>query len=483
MQKNTQHILLVDDDAGHRGMLKMMLGSWGYKVTEAENGQKALDFISASTNSTTNAMPNIVLMDIRMAQMDGITALKHIKNSLPELPVIMMTAYSSLSTAVEALRLGAYDYLNKPLNFDELKLSLERASEHTLLKKENKKLKESLQILDDEEDLLFPELIGNSKVMRTLKQFILTVAPTEATILIEGESGTGKELVAKAIHSAGLRSKKELILLNCAALSENLLESELFGHEKGAFTGADKKREGRFIQANESTIFLDEIGEMPLSLQPKLLRVLQQGEIQRVGSDQLLKVDARIIAATNRNLLNEVKEGKFREDLYFRLNVINLKVPALRERKEDIPLLASYFLKKFSEKNNKNVTTINPKALELLSSYHWAGNVRELQNIIERAVILTPPNSNELDIKVLPPQFYNENKETNTLKISETLSNFNSETQGSLTDLSLATIEKQAIRENLKKYDGNRSEVARILGITRSTLLKKIKDYNLTENE
>ncbi len=449
-------ILVVDDDEAHRNMLRMMLTSWGYEVQEADDGDIA---VTAVQNEAFDA----VLTDVRMARMDGINALRSILEYNPALPVILMTAFSSVETAVEALRIGAYDYLIKPLDFDVLKHSLARALEHCRLTVENRELRRQLSDVST-----VPGILGRSKIMEDMQQMILTVAPAEATVLITGESGTGKELVARAIHNGSLRANKPMITVNCAALAENLLESELFGHERGAFTGADKKREGRFMQAHGGTLFLDEIGEMPLVLQAKLLRALQEGEVQRVGSDTPINVDVRIIAATNRNLQNEVKEKNFREDLYFRLNVISIDVPHLRNRKEDIPLLAAYFVEKFSSRNRKNIKAFSPLALDIMLRYSWPGNVRELENVVERAVILC--NGEVIGEKELPPNLTAVSA-TNTAKYNTNISN--------LSGLSLDEVECLAITETLKEVEDNKSEAARRLGITRATLHNKLKKYGI----
>ena len=311
-------ILVVDDDDAHRGMLKTMLGSWGYTVDEATDGDEAVDRVREKAFDA-------VLTDVRMARMDGIHALKGILEYNPALPVVLMTAYSSVETAVEALRLGAYDYLVKPLDFEALKHTLEKAIEHSRLSVENRELRRQLT-----DAATRPGILGRSQAVKDMLHIISTVAPTEATVLITGESGTGKELVARALHEGSARADKPLVTVNCAALAENLLESELFGHEKGSFTGAQRRREGRFVQANGGTLFLDEIGEMPMQLQAKLLRALQQGEVQRVGSDSPITVNVRVLAATNRDLRLEAAQKRFREDLYFRLNVISIDVPPLR---------------------------------------------------------------------------------------------------------------------------------------------------------
>ncbi len=456
-----QLILVVDDDEAHRNMLRMMLGSWGYTVHEADDGDAAIAAVQSQSYDA-------VLTDVRMARVDGIGALRGILEYNPALPVILMTAYSSVETAVEALRIGAYDYLIKPLDFDVLKHCLKRALEHGRLCVENRELRRQLS-----ESCIVPGILGRSKVMGDMQQMIVTVAPAEATVLVTGESGTGKELVARALHNGSTRADKPLIVVNCAALAENLLESELFGHERGAFTGADKKREGRFVQADGGTLFLDEIGEMPLVLQAKLLRALQQGEVQRVGSDAVMNVDVRIIAATNRNLQQEVKDKNFREDLYFRLNVISIDVPSLRQRKEDIPLLAANFVEKFSERNKKNIKGFLPQALDIMLRYAWPGNVRELENIVERAVILC--QGTMISEGELPTQLSNVSMVNNT---NHNLSSVGTNFVG----LSLDEVECRVIIDTLKEVDDNKSEAARRLGITRATLHNKLKKYGLDNN-
>lgn len=354
-------ILVVDDDQAHRGMLRTMLRSWGYAVSEAADGDEALNLVRERAFDA-------VLTDVRMARMDGIHTLKSVLEYNPALPVVLMTAYSSVETAVEALRLGAYDYLVKPLDFEILRHTLRQAIEHSRLSVENRELRRQLS-----EAAARPGILGRSPAMLAMQETIATVAPTEATVLITGESGTGKELVARALHSGSARADKPMVTVNCAALAENLLESELFGHEKGSFTGADRRREGRFVQANGGTLFLDEIGEMPLPLQAKLLRALQEGEVQRVGSDAPLTVDVRVLAATNRDLREEVARRRFREDLYFRLNVISLEVPPLRDRGEDIPVLAAHFLERFAGRNRKSIRGFSPQAVDSLLRYAWPG--------------------------------------------------------------------------------------------------------------
>mgnify|MGYP000731850302 CR=1 FL=1 len=365
-------VLVVDDDNGHRLMLEALLGKWGYRVQSAANGVQAVEKVREGPFDA-------VLMDIRMPDMDGITALKGIKSYNPAVPVVLMTAYSAVESAVEALKSGAYDYLIKPLDFDVLKLTLSRTLEHSRLKAENSQLRAESRSR---------AIVGNSPSIRRMQEMIETVAPSDATVLIIGKSGTGKELVARSIHQLSSRADGPWVAVNCAALSENLLESELFGHEKGAFTGADKRREGRFLQASGGTLFLDEIGEIPLQMQVKLLRALQQREIQRVGSDETISVDVRIVAATNRDLAEEIRAGRFREDLYYRLNVVPIEIPPLRERKRDIRPLVESFLKDMNKKYRYQKRFAGA-AMEILYSYVWPGNVRELKNVVEQAVILS----------------------------------------------------------------------------------------------
>ncbi|MBL0712440.1 MAG: sigma-54-dependent Fis family transcriptional regulator [Desulfosarcina sp.] len=449
-------ILVVDDDRSHLKTLKTIISSWGYRVTEADDGTQAVARVKERPY-------DLILMDVRMAAMSGIEALKQIKDYNPAIPILIMTAYSSVDSAVEALKAGAYDYLTKPLDFDVLKLTLERALEHTGLKAENKNLKDKLSAGYE-----LKNIVGKSRAMKALIDMLAMIAPSEATVLITGESGTGKELIAKSIHHNSRRKNRPLVVVNCAALTETLLESELFGHEKGAFTGADKRREGRFMQADRGSIFLDEIGETSSRMQAKLLRVIQEREIQRVGGDETLKVDVRIVAATNRNLEDDVKNGLFREDLYYRLNVVTLNVPALRGRQDDIPLLAQHFVEKFAERNRKTVRGFSPLAMDMLIKYDWPGNVRELENAAERAVILL--SGDYLTEKELPAN------------ITEPYSDENEGGENPkpvASNRPLEDIEKEAILATHEATGGNKSETARRLKINRKTLHKKLKDYGI----
>jgi two-component system response regulator HydG len=455
-EKNT--ILVVDDDHAHRTMLNTLINGWGYAVAEADDGFTAIEKVKESSF-------DLVLMDVRMVRVSGLEALEAIKGYNPAIPVIIMTAYSSVETAVKALKQGAHDYLTKPLDFDKLRLTIDRAMEHTRLKEENRLLRETLGQQFDSQNI-----IGKSPAMLKLLETVSQVAPSEATVLISGASGTGKELIAGAIHFNSLRKNGPFVKINCAAITETLLESELFGHEKGAFTGADRRKEGRFSQAHGGTLLLDEVSEMSLMMQVKLLRALQEREFNRVGGETSIQVDVRVIAATNRNLLDRINEGAFREDLYYRLNVVELEVPPLSERKEDIPLLTRHFLEMFAAKNRKEIKGFTPKAMDNLIHYDWPGNVRELMNAVERAVVLARSNYlDETDFPFMKDMAVEENQSDPAGPDALIL-------QG---ETPLEEIEKTAILTTLEAAGGNKSEAARRLGITRKTLHKKLKAYGV----
>ena len=451
--KNT--VLVVDDDQAHRTMLQTLLTGWGYEISEADDGKTAIEMAHEHPF-------DLILMDIRMLTVSGLEALSEIKAYNPAIPVIIMTAYSSVETAVEALKKGAYDYLTKPLDFDELRLTMERAMDHSHLKEENRLLRETLGIRFDRLNI-----IGRSQSMVRLLETVGQVAPSEATVLITGESGTGKDLIAGAVHFNSPRKERPFVKMNCAAVTETLLESELFGHEKGAFTGAHRQKEGRFLQADKGSLFLDEVSEMSLSMQVKLLRVLQDKEITRVGGEEVIKVDVRLIAATNKDLIRAIEAEEFREDLYYRLNVVTIHVPPLRERQEDIPLLAQHFLNQFAQTNKKSIKGITPQAMDRLLKYDWPGNVRELMNAIERAVVLS--RSAYLDEQELPPGVATEALEEQVDRSTKAIP----------ADVPLDEVEKDTILKTLKSARGNKSETARRLGITRRTLHKKLKKYGV----
>jgi len=446
-------ILVVDDDTAHRTMLRTLVGGWGYGIAEADDGAGAIRMVEQGAY-------DLVLMDVRMLRMSGLEALAAIKAINPAIPVVIMTAFSSVETAVAALKQGAHDYLTKPLDFDKLRVTIERAMEHTRLREENRRLRETLGLQFDRS-----RIIGRSPRMVAVLDTVAQVAPSEATVLISGESGTGKELVAGAIHFNSPRRDGPFVRLNCAAVTETLLESELFGHEKGAFTGADRRRNGRFQQADGGTLFLDEVSEMPLSMQVKLLRVLQEREITRVGGDEVIRIDVRVVAATNKHLPDLIAAAKFREDLYYRLNVVDLEMPPLRERREDIPLLAQHFLESFAQRNRKTIKGFSPQAMDRIVRHDWPGNVRELMNAVERAVVLA--RSDYLAEEDFPGASAEESP----------VSEWRPTPAGIPESMPLEEIEKATILRTLEAAGGNKSETARRLGITRRTLHKKLKAY------
>jgi len=451
-QKKT--VLVVDDDDTHRTMLKTLVGGWGYDIVEADDGSTAIEMVQERPF-------DLVLMDVRMLKVSGLEALERIKAFNPAIPVTIMTAYSSVETAIEALKKGAYDYLTKPLDFDKLHLTIERAMEHVRLKEENRILKENLGKHFDMQNI-----IGRSPAMKSLLETVAHVAPSEATVMITGESGTGKELIAGVIHYNSPRKDGPFVKINCAAITETLLESELFGHEKGAFTGAERRKEGRFYQAHKGSLFLDEVSEMPLAMQVKLLRVLQERELTRVGGEKVVPVDVRVIAATNKDLVDLRNKGLFREDLFYRLNVVSLEILPLKERRDDIPLLAQHFLKMFSDKNNKEIKGFTPRAMDLLIRYGWPGNVRELMNAVERGVVLARTEYlDDQDFAIIQPTLQ---------QPVETLSYVDH-------TMPLEVMEKAVILQMLEFVDGNKSEAARRLGITRKTLHKKLKKYGVMD--
>jgi two-component system response regulator HydG len=447
-------LLVVDDDQAHRIMLRTLLSNWGYDLMEADDGETAVAAVQSGP-------VDLILMDIRMVRLSGIAALERIKTVNPAIPIVLMTAYASVEMAVEALKKGAYDYLTKPLDFDKLRLTLKRALEHIRLQTENRRLKQQV-----DQDRRAPRIIGSSPVMVQLLETAIQVAASEATVMVTGESGTGKELVAAAIHFHSPRRSGPFVKVNCAAISDTLLESELFGHEKGAYTGADRRREGRFVQADGGSLFLDEVGEMSTTMQVKLLRVLQERELVRVGGDKVVRVDVRLIVATNRDLAQMVHEGTFREDLYYRLNVIELKTPPLSARREDIPLLAAHFLAHFARKNRNAVNRFSPRAMDRLIRHPWPGNVRQLMNAIERAVVLAASDClHATDFAALPA----DSPEADNVNVGSP-----SAVPG---DVPLERIEQEAIANTLASAGGNKSEAARRLGISRKTLREKLRKY------
>ena len=447
-------ILIVDDEPAHRQMIRAVLDAEGYAIDEAADGKEAV-------NCVRKRFYDLILMDIRMSKMSGTEALKEIKLINPGIAVIIMTAYASVSTAVEALKSGAYDYLTKPLDIDELKILVAKALHHQKLEEENINLK---QILSS--SFNFSSIIGRSSAMVKLLETVALVSPSEATVLITGESGTGKELIANAVHQNSPRKDQPFIKVNCAALPETLLESELFGHEKGAFTGALNRRQGRFQLAHRSSIFLDEISEMSQATQAKILRVLQEREFEPVGGTQTIRVDVRIIAATNKNLEEEIRSGRFREDLYYRLKVVTVESPPLRARREDIPLLAEFFLKRYADKNRRLIKGFSPRAMDILIRHDWPGNVRELENLIERGVILV--RGEIITPKELPEDFIPKDLMAST------------SSSDVIPGRTLREVEKEMILRTLDDAGWNRTHAAEILGISRRTLQLKLKEYGIT---
>ena len=444
-------LLIVDDEKSQRDLLKGYLVKNGFNVTTAANGEEALDIYH-------KVFSPVALIDMKMPGMNGLQLIERLRGINPFIQVIVLTAFGTIETAVSAMKAGAFDYQSKPVeDLDELLLKLHKAATQNRLIVDNKIMQERL-------DEVFPttEIIGESDSIKNVKKMISLVASKDATVLITGPSGTGKELVVRAIHSISNRSEKRLVAINCAAFPESLLESELFGHEKGAFTGAEKAKQGRFELAEGGTLFLDEIGEMPLTMQVKLLRVLEEKKIERLGSIKDIPLDIRIIAATNRNLVKMVAEGTFREDLYYRLNVVSIEVPPLAERQGDVMLLAERFIKKFSQKSGKKVKGISADAAEVLINYSWPGNVRELENMIERAVILC--QSDSLTKDDLTGISNNIEKADTTRKIAP-----------------LAQIEKDHIKFCLDRLNWNMGECSEKLGIHRNTLRAKIKEYSLKQ--
>lgn len=442
-------ILICDDEAEILRYLKKILEGEGYHVETFSSG---IDLIARLEGS---GIADLLLQDIRLPDMDGLTIFNQAKRIRPDLPVVMMTAFGSIDTAVDAIKLGAYDYITKPFPKEKLLGILANIFERQQLKEENRKLKEDLQVKA-------PQLVFRSRQFREIYDFTLQVAASDSNILILGESGTGKELIASTVHNASQRRGKAFYSINCAALTETLLESQLFGHVRGAFTGAFSAQKGILAEADGCTLFLDEVGDMSLAVQAKLLRVIQEGEFIPVGSTKPQSVDIRFVAATNRDLEQEMRSGRFREDFYYRLNVITINLPPLRERPDDIEPMALHFLERFSKRMKKQVTTISTAALEMLTGYQWPGNARELENVMERAVILA--RTNEITVDTLPIW----------KKDGSQLAN------ASGGSISLETLEKEHIRAVYEANSRNKSKTAELLGISRKTLDRKIIEYGLT---
>ncbi len=459
--KTHNRVLVVDDEENMRHMLSALLTREGYKVDTAGNGEEALK-ISAETRY------DFILCDIKMPRMDGITFLEQAAAKISDTTIIMMSAYGSIDSAVEAMKQGAYDYISKPFKPDEVILTLKKAHERERLKKENIRLKKELA--DIRESYSYGNMIAKSSAMQSVVDMISKVAAYDTTVLITGESGTGKELVARSLHFNSSRSENEFVAINCGGIPENLLESELFGHVKGAFTGADKNKIGICEQAEDGTLFLDEIGELPLSLQVKLLRLLQDNEIRPVGASETRTINIRVVAATSKVLEDEVARGDFREDLFYRLNVLRIHIAPLRERSDDIPYLCQYFVEKFNKKLNQNVTDITPAAMSFLMDHQWPGNVRELENAIERAVVLA--ESDYIEPGNLPPGIGGPSTD-------ETVSrDINLRDEYSI-KVAQKKIEKILIEKALRQTGGNRTQASRLLEISHPSLLTKIREYGI----
>ena len=444
-------VLIVDDETAIREAIRMTLEYEGYKIEEARSGQDAID-------KATKTDYDAILLDIKMPILDGIEVLENLKEQKVKSPVVMVSGHGDVHTAVECTKRGAFDFLEKPLNRDKLLLTVRNAVRLRTVEEENIELKSRA-----EKEY---QLVGESSQMKDLKSQIERAAPTKATVLITGESGTGKELVAREIHRRSSRAAAPFIQVNCAAIPEELIESELFGHEKGSFTGAVRKQTGKFVAADDGTIFLDEVGDMSLRTQAKVLRVLQEGEVEPVGAASVIKVDVRVIAATNKDLTEEIRNGRFREDLYYRLNVIPIRTPPLRERRDDIPVLAEHFAKLFSQEHNYHPKKFTAPAQKAMQDAQWRGNVRELRNMIERLVIMVP--SDTIDIADLPAEFFRAASDiiSSAVKMS-TLQDFKDEA------------EKAFILAKLREHGWNVSKTAEAIDTPRSNLYKKIEQYNI----
>ncbi|MFW5975611.1 MAG: sigma-54-dependent transcriptional regulator [Desulfosalsimonas sp.] len=457
--RNTKRILVVDDEPNMRHMLSLLLEDAGYQTDTAEDGSSALEKLEVNHY-------HYIFCDIRMPNMGGMEFLEAAAGQLKTTSVIMMSAYGTIDTAVEAMKKGAYDYISKPFKPDEVLMALKKAEERESLKIENRELKDRLENIGQSN--VFGSMIAESSSMQDVFRLAGKVARYDTTVLITGESGTGKELIARGIHSASSRAQKPIIPVNCGGIPENLLESELFGHKKGAFTGADRDYGGLFEAAAGGTVFLDEIGDLPLALQVKLLRVLQDNEIRPVGTASSKNIDVRIIAATSKDLASEAEKGYFREDLFYRLNVMPIHLPPLAERTEDIPLLCRFFIERYSTRFKKNIKGISEEAVSMLMEHTWPGNVRELENLIERAVILA--EEQELNSELFSPLV--QGGESRDNGVDDIISGYSLKS-------GKQAMEKILIRKALAATGGNRTRAARLLEISHPSLLSKIKTYGL----
>ncbi len=447
-----RNLLVIDDEASMRNMLRLVLEQHHYRVSEAQNGAEAINLIYKEKF-------DVILSDIRMPDMDGLTFLDQPEIRSLDTTIIMMSAYGSIETALECMKRGAYDYISKPFKPDEVVLTLRKAEERQALRHENQKLKKALS--QQIKNFSITEIIHSSQKMARIIDLVKTAAKSESSILISGETGTGKELIAKALHSESGRSG-QFLAINCSAITSGLLESELFGHKKGAFTGADREKQGLFSIANGGTLFLDEIADLPLELQPKLLRVLQEGEIRKVGATRSEKINTRVVAAAGTDLQDAVQNGRFRRDLYYRLAVVDINLPPLRQRPEDIVLLAEYFLQQLCNREGRSLLKLDNSAKKNLTTYHWPGNVRELENYLEKALIFSPGEALELPPlrirQAAPGEF---NPDEYSLKVAG------------------RRLEEEYIRKALDKTAGNRTQAAELLEVSLRSLMYKIKEYEI----
>src|SRR5258708_4950387 len=454
-------ILVIDDEAAIRDSLRMTLEYEGYEFIGAATGQEGLALAEREA-------PDLVLLDVKMPGMDGIEVLERLRNMNESLPVVVVSGHGTIGTAVEATKKGAFDFIEKPFASERVLVSLRNALDHRLLRDENRTLKKAVEVRH--------QMIGDSAVLKQVMGAVARAAPTNATVLIQGESGVGKELVARTIHRNSLRSRERFVQVNCAAIPEELIESELFGHEKGSFTGATEKQVGKFEQADRGTIFLDEVGDMSAKTQAKVLRVLQEGEVERLGSARTIKVDVRVIAATNKDLEAEIERGTFREDLYFRLSVIPIRVPPLRDRRDDIPALVRHFVDLFSRESNRRPLRVTPAALELMQKARWKGNVRELKNTVERLLIMTPGDA--IDVDDLRDVVRVESRPAAAAVGGDGGNNHIA--PGTLREFK-ESAERKFLVEKLRENAWNISKTAEVIGTPRSNLYKKLEQYAITQ--
>jgi len=457
-------ILVIDDEAAIRDSLRMTLEYEGYEFLGAATGQEGLALAEREA-------PDLVLLDVKMPGMDGIEVLERLRNMNEALPVVVVSGHGTISTAVEATKKGAFDFIEKPFASERVLVSLRNALDHRLLRDENRSLKKAVEVRH--------QMIGDSVALKQVMGAVGRAAPTNATVLIQGESGVGKELVARTIHRNSLRSRERFVQVNCAAIPEELIESELFGHEKGSFTGATEKQVGKFEQADRGTIFLDEVGDMSAKTQAKVLRVLQEGEVERLGSARTIKVDVRVIAATNKNLEEEIEKGHFREDLYFRLAVIPIYVPPLRERPEDIPQLVRHYMDYFSRESNMRPKRVTQSAMDALSRYRWKGNIRELRNTVERLNIMT--SGDTIDVADLPDNVRSNTSAGGIAPSKSAAVDGSGETKAGTLREFKESAERTFLVGKLRENGWNISKTAEVIGTPRSNLYKKLEQYQITQ--